>query len=124
MCEKQLLDEITNEKKNNRIVAGALLLVAGGIIGTGLTLLLAPQSGQRTRRDIARYGRKVKAHADEALDNLTDTVADLVDSIGDKTEDILDKGKDAAGDARMDLIRLIEKGAHALEKFSKKLREM
>lgn len=112
------------QRENNKKVAAALLLVAGGIIGAGAALLFAPQSGQRTRRELARYGKRVKAHADEALDNLTDRVTDLVESIGDKTEDILDRGKDVAGGARKDLIRLIEEGTTALERFSQRLRKM
>jgi gas vesicle protein len=113
------------EQKNKKVAAaGALLLLAGGIIGAGVTLLVAPQSGRRTRRDLARYAKKVKANADEKVVDLTDTISDLVDTIGDKTDDLLDKGKEVAGSARKDLIRLIEEGAATLEKFRMKLRKM
>ncbi|HXV22184.1 MAG TPA: YtxH domain-containing protein [Desulfuromonadales bacterium] len=33
------------------------MLVVGGFIGAGAALLLAPQSGQRTRRQITRRSR-------------------------------------------------------------------
>ncbi len=112
------------EDRDKKVAAAALLMVAGGIIGAGLALLLAPQSGQRTRRDISRYARKVKSRADEAVEELTDNINDLVETIGDKTEDLLEKGKDVAGGARKDLIRLIEEGASRLEKFRTKLSRM
>ena len=112
------------EERDKKVAAAALLMVAGGIIGAGLALLLAPQSGQRTRRDISRYARKVKSRADEAVEELTDNINDLVETIGDKTEDLLEKGKDVAGSARKDLIRLIEEGASRLEKFRTKLSRM
>ena len=112
------------EERDKKVAAAALLMVAGGIIGAGLALLLAPQSGQRTRRDISRYARKVKSRADEAVEELTDNINDLVETIGDKTEDLLEKGKDVAGGARKDLIRLIEEGASRLEKFRTKLSRM
>ncbi len=112
------------EDRDKKVAAAALLMVAGGIIGAGLALLLAPQSGQRTRRDISRYARKVKSRADEAVEELTDNINDLVETIGDKTEDLLEKGKDMAGGARKDLIRLIEEGASRLEKFRTKLSRM
>ena len=112
------------EERDKKVAAAALLMVAGGIIGAGLALLLAPQSGQRTRRDISRYARKVKSRADEAVEELTDNINDLVETIGDKTEDLLEKGKDVAGSARKDLIRLIEEGASRLEKFRTKLIRM
>jgi gas vesicle protein len=113
------------EKCEKKVAAaGAMLLLAGGIIGAGVTLLVAPQSGRRTRRDLARYAKKVKANADEKVVDLTDTISDLVDTIGDKTDDLLDKGKEVAGSARKDLIRLIEEGAATLEKFRMKLRKI
>jgi len=110
-----------NDKK---VAAAALLVLAGGIIGAGLTLLMAPQSGKRTRRDISRYAKKVKTRAEEAVDDLSDNINDLVESIGDKTDELVGKGKDVAGSARKDLIRLIEEGASRLEKFRTRLSRM
>src|SRR5512138_3362340 len=89
-----------NEKK---VAAGALMLVAGGIIGAGLALLFAPQSGKKTRKDISRYAKKVKHRADDVVDDFSDTVSELVDTVGEKAADILDKGKDMAYDAKKDL---------------------
>lgn len=109
------------ENNDKKIAAAALLLVAGGIIGAGMALLFAPQSGERTRRDICRSARRVKSRADEKVEDLSDTISDLVESIGDKTEELMEKGKDVAGSARKDLIRLIEEGASRLEKFRTKL---
>lgn len=112
------------EDRDKKVAAAALLMVAGGIIGAGLALLLAPQSGQRTRRDISRYAKRVKSRADEAVEDLKDNINDLVETIGDKTEDLVEKGKDVAGTARKDLIHLIEEGAARLEKFRTRLSRM
>ena len=112
------------EEKKNKLAAAGLFILAGGIMGAGVALLFAPQSGRRTRRDIARSAAKIKARTDETVEDLTDTISDLVDSIGDKTEDLLDKGKLVAHGARKDLLRLIEEGAATLEKFGAKLRGM
>lgn len=111
-------------EKDKKVAVAAMLMVAGGIVGAGLALLLAPQSGERTRRDIMRSAKRVKTRAEEAVDDLSVNISDLVDTIGDKTDDILDKGKDIAGSARKDLIRLIEEGASRLEKFRTKLSRM
>lgn len=110
--------------RDNKVAVAALLMVAGGIVGAGIALLLAPQSGQRTRRDIVRRAKKVRSRAEEAVDDLSVNINDLVETIGDKTDDLLDKGKDIAGSARKDLIRLIEDGASRLEKFRTKLSRM
>lgn len=112
------------EDKEKKAVAAALLILAGGIVGAGVALLMAPQSGQRTRKDIARYARKTKNRANDVVDDLSSTVSDLVETLGEKTDDLLDKGKDVAGSARKEVIRLIEEGAASLEKFRTKLSRM
>jgi gas vesicle protein len=109
------------EIRDNRLAAGALLLVAGGIIGAGVTLLFAPQSGERTRRDISRSAKRVKSRADEVVEDIADNISDLVETIGEKTDDLLESGKEVAGSARKNLIKMIEDGASKLEKFRTKL---
>ena len=104
------------EEKTQKIAGAALLVFAGAVIGTGLALLFAPQSGAKTRTDILRRSRKIQSQADDMVDDLAKNVTNLVDSIGEKTEDLLETGRDVAGSARKDLIRLIEEGASKLEK--------
>lgn len=112
------------EDKDKKIAAAALLIFAGGIIGAGLALLYAPQSGSKTRKDLSRYSKKVRNRADEVVDDIAANVSNMVDAIGEKTDDLLEKGRDAAGSARKDLIQLIEEGASKLEKFRTMLRRM
>ncbi|MDD2582543.1 MAG: YtxH domain-containing protein [Desulfuromonadaceae bacterium] len=112
------------EDRDKKIAAAALLVLAGGVIGTGLALLFAPQSGSRTRKDILRYSKKVGNRADEVVDDLAANVSTMVEAISEKTDDLLEKGKDVAGGARKDLIRLIEEGASKLEKLRTMLRRM
>jgi gas vesicle protein len=107
--------------RDNRVATAALLMVAGGIVGAGIALLFAPQSGERTRRDIYRSAKKVKTRAEEAVEDLSENILDLVDTIEEKTDDLLEKGKEVTVGARKDLIRLIEDGASKLEKFRTKL---
>lgn len=112
------------EDRDKKIAAAALLVFAGGVIGAGLALLFAPQSGSRTRKDILRYSKRAGHRVEEAVDDLAADVSNLVETIGEKTDDLLEKGKDAAGGARKDLIRLIEEGASKLEKFRTLLSRM
>lgn len=102
--------------ENNNATVGALMLVAGGIIGAGLALLFAPQSGERTRKDIVRYSRKVRRKAEGVVEDFADTVSEMVDTVSDKAEDILDKGKDMAYEAKKELVKVIEDGQQKLEK--------
>lgn len=105
------------EDRENKVAAAALLIFAGGVIGAGLALLFAPQSGNRTRKGIVRYSKKVRNRADEAVEDLASNVSNMVETIGEKTEELVEKGRGVAGSARKDLIRLIEEGASKLEKF-------
>lgn len=107
--------------RNNNALVGGLLLVAGGIIGAGVALLFAPQSGEKTRKDITRYARKARRKAEGVVDDFADTVSEMVETVSDKAEDILEKGKDMAYEAKKELVKVIEQGQEKLEKQRAKL---
>ncbi len=109
---------------NNNAMVGALMLVAGGIIGAGVALLFAPQTGKRTRRDIVRYSKKVGHRAEEVVDDFADSISDMVDAVGEKASDILDRGKDLAYDAKKGVLKAIEEGQQKLEKQRMKLAKL
>ena len=112
------------DKDSNNAMVGALMLVAGGIIGAGVALLFAPQTGKKTRRDIVRIAKKTKHKAEDVVDNFTDTISDLVDAVGEKASGILDQGKDMAHDAKKEVLRAIEDGQARLEKQRTKLAKL
>ena len=47
-----------------------MALVVGGIVGAGLALLLAPQSGKRTRQQIADLAEDLKDYASDLTDKV------------------------------------------------------
>ena len=112
------------DENNNNAMVGALMLVAGGIIGAGVALLFAPQSGKRTRKDIVRLAKKTRHKAEDVVDNFTDTLSDMVEAVGVKASDILDQGKDLAYDAKKEVLRAIEDGQTKLEKQRIKLSKL
>jgi gas vesicle protein len=58
---------------------GPLLL--GLAIGAGVALLLAPQSGEETRRSIARRARRAQEAAQDLVEDVTGTVVDKFDEV-------------------------------------------
>lgn len=110
----------SDEMKKTAMVSG-IMLVAGGLLGAAAALLYAPQSGRQTRRDIARYSRKVRRQAEDIVDDFAGNVHGMVESIGERAEDILDKGKDLAHEAKVELIKVIEEGQERLEKQKERL---
>ena len=59
--------------------AGALSLgiIAGALVGAGVALLLAPQSGEETREQIVTRARRLGTRADEGWDDLRDELSRL-----------------------------------------------
>jgi gas vesicle protein len=48
-------------EQKNQVAKAAAFIAGGAVIGAGLGLLFAPQTGSDTRRSISRYARKAQA---------------------------------------------------------------
>ena len=64
------------------VLCGGLALVTGILLGTGLGLLMAPQTGRRTRRQLKNY-----------LNDTSERINDLADDTRDRMSDFMEKGK-------------------------------
>lgn len=100
---------------------GAMMLIAGGVIGAGMALLFAPQSGERTRRQIARRSRKARNQTEEMVKEAAESVTELVEDLGDKTSDLVERGSEVAESWRRHLLESIDRGQRNLEKQRQKL---
>ena len=81
--------EARNEKCN-----GVLLFAAGSLIGAGVALLLAPQSGKRTRRDIVHLGKMAKKRSQQIQVEMRHAIDDLVEDISEKMQEGMDRGRE------------------------------
>jgi gas vesicle protein len=75
--------------RKNSGTLGAVMLVVGGCIGAGTALLLAPQSGRKTRRQITRRSRKVRNRAS----NLFESGGEIGENWRNRYLESLDKGQ-------------------------------
>lgn len=116
-----------SREEGNNVMVGALMLLAGGIIGAGVALLYAPQTGEKTRKEMARFAKKAKRRtrdAVEAVEEFADQVSDMAESVGDRASEILERGKDMAYSAKKGLVRAIAEGEARLEKERTRLSKM
>lgn len=110
--------------RDNGAVVGALMLVAGGIIGAGVALLFAPQSGRKTRKDITRYAKKARCKVEGVAEEFSESISNMVDTVEEKASELMEKGKDFAHDAKKDIMKAIEEGQEQLERQKKRLTKL
>jgi len=92
--------------------SGSMLLsfLLGGVVGAGLALLLAPQSGEETRRQIKELAEDVKDKTTSYIDEAKGTVSSYVD-----------KGKGFYEEKKSLVASAIEAGKEAFDKEKEKL---
>ena len=62
-------------EENNQGVNILVSFLIGGIVGAGLALLFAPQTGRKTRRQIADLAEDVAGSASDYVKKLKDKIA-------------------------------------------------
>ncbi len=87
--------------------SGSILLsfLLGGMVGAGLALLMAPQSGQETRRRIKELADDVKGKSSEYVSHAKEKVSSSIE-----------KGKDIIGEKKTAISAAIEAGKEAYER--------
>ncbi len=90
------------EDGSNRTVA-AVSFIAGALIGAGIALLFAPQSGKRTRRDISRMGQHLKNRAKTLELEVRTKAEDFVEAVVDRVQEEWERGRESAEEVKQAL---------------------
>ena len=77
---------------------GPLLL--GIALGAGAALLFAPQSGEETRRGIARSARRAQDAAQDFVEDMSETVSDKFRDVRASVEERIDATLEAVDDRK------------------------
>ena len=85
------------------LVAVGLAFVTGGLLGAGVALLLAPQSGRQSQEQLRGYARRAEKSVHELADKATEAV-----------EQVLDKGREFIQEKKSVLNEAIETGRTAM----------
>ena len=88
--------------EETRVGEKALFFVLGGFIGAAIALMLAPRSGEETRRLIAAKTREG-----------ADFIANRTKDMSEKTSGLIDRGKELLQQQRDQLSAALEAGKQA-----------
>ncbi|NIT03121.1 MAG: YtxH domain-containing protein, partial [Candidatus Latescibacteria bacterium] len=93
---------MNNETQHSSASSIMFSFLLGGIVGAGLALLLAPQSGSETRRRITEASEDLKHKAD-----------DLAKQARSSVESAIDRGKEAFEEKKSTVVSAIDAGREA-----------
>jgi gas vesicle protein len=99
------------EREGGSSGAGSLLL--GLALGAGLALLLAPQSGEETRRAIARRARRATEAAQDFVGDVSGTVADKFQDVRASVEERIEATLDTVDRKRRQVTNAFDAGRAA-----------
>ena len=92
----------------------------GALVGAGLALLFAPQSGEETQEEIRARAQKLRVAAEERIREAQLTLEDRLDDVREGVEsrvelvrDAVESGRVAAEEARTDLEGKLERSKAA-----------
>ena len=98
--------------QDNDYSVGTAAFLAGALIGAGVALLLAPQSGAETRSMLRDYAGRAKdelrergKEAKATLDNAMERGKQAFESVKEQGKDFYGSGKEAIRDAGKDVMR-------------------
>ena len=96
-------DSVVN--KNN-----AATFIAGALLGAGVALLLAPQSGRKTRRDLSHFAKKTRNRMEAAQIELRHSIDNIVGDVAERIEADLNRGIDWTENKTAELQRALDAG--------------
>jgi len=102
---------MTDEIVNRNI---ATALITGTLLGAGIALLCAPQSGRKTRRDIRYFAQKVGNKAEAAQIELQHSIDTIVGDMEEKLQDGLASGMDWTDGKIVDLRQALEEARKSI----------
>lgn len=94
-----------NEKANT-----LLAFTVGSVLGAGIALLLAPQSGEQTRRDVRRMGKKALDKTQALRTELSDSIDTMADEVWERVREEIDRGREWTDNNIRDLQRALDSG--------------
>jgi gas vesicle protein len=93
--------------------AGIGTFIVGLALGAGVALLLAPQTGEETRRAVARRARRAQEAAQDFVEDVSGTVADKFNQVRATVEERIDATFEAVDAKKRQVTNAVEAGRAA-----------
>lgn len=93
----------------------------GLALGAGIALLMAPQSGEETRREIGERVKRAKEAATDAVGDLTEAIGETLEQARDKVEDGIETAREAVDSRRRRVSTAVEAGRAAARQAREEL---
>jgi gas vesicle protein len=102
-------------EKSNTTIHVATAFILGSLAGAGIALILAPQSGKRTREDPRYWGRVLKIKSEKAHIELERGMKDLVGDVSEKLQNAVEEGKQLTERTVPALLGALESGKQCIK---------
>ena len=89
--------------------------IAGSLLGAGMALLLAPQSGRKTRRDLSRFAEKTRNKVEAAQIELRQSIDGIVGDAAERIDEGLNRGIDWTESKIAELQRALDAGRNFIQ---------
>lgn len=102
-------------------VEKAFLVLLGGILGASVALLFAPQTGEKTRKQLVRYGKKAGNRTQKFVGAIGESLDEALGDILKVGGEGLERGMRLTNRARSEVLEVLDAGKKYLEEERGKL---
>jgi gas vesicle protein len=99
------------ERHESGVGIGSFIIALA--LGAGVALLLAPQSGEETRRAVARRARRAQEAAQDFVEDVSGTVADKFNQVRASVEERIEATFEAVDAKKRQVTNAVEAGRAA-----------
>ncbi|HLV00406.1 MAG TPA: YtxH domain-containing protein [Acidobacteriota bacterium] len=107
----------------NSTARTALVAVTAGLIGASVALLLAPQSGRKTRKKLRRAGYDIARRGELFCEDLNHSIRELVEELEEASVRGIDRGREAGTRIYSEIIDSLEAGKETISRQIDRLRQ-
>ena len=89
------MNDNTQDNDAKRSLGPFIGFALGALVGGGIALLLAPDSGEKTRRRLGEAARRMSHDARQKIGDARDTVTDAASGLGSDVKSAVQAGREA-----------------------------